>query len=88
MFLPGVLMISSFAQKAVHPPLQRGTHGFAPVSYTHLDVYKRQELGGPATLLACGGAAGLIVPYCRHKIRNVPTLILDGLYAVYRAVNP
>ena len=46
-----------------------------------------EELGGPATLLACGGAAGLIVPYCRHKIRHVPTLILDGLYAVYRAVN-
>lgn len=46
-----------------------------------------EELGGPATLLACGGAAGLIVPYCRHKISHVPTLILDGLYAVYKAVN-
>ncbi len=43
-----------------------------------------EELGGPATVLACGGAAGLIVPYCRHAIRHVPTLLLDGLMAVYR----
>lgn len=42
------------------------------------------ELGGPATALACGGAAGLIVPHCRHAIRHVPTLLLDGLLAFYR----
>ncbi len=42
------------------------------------------ELGEVKTLVATGGAAGLVVPSCRHTITLVPTLILDGLYAVYR----
>lgn len=42
------------------------------------------ELGPVKTLVATGGAAGIVVPYCRHQIVHAPTLILDGLYAVYR----
>jgi type III pantothenate kinase len=42
------------------------------------------EMGPVNTLLATGGAAGLIVPHCRHKMHHVPTLLLDGLYAVYQ----
>lgn len=42
------------------------------------------EMGPVKTLLATGGAAGLIVPHCRHRVLHVPTLLLDGLYAVYR----
>lgn len=42
------------------------------------------ELGSVKTLVATGGAAGLVVPSCRHRIELAPTLILDGLYAVYR----
>lgn len=26
---------------------------------------------------------GIVVPHCRHSVQYVPTLILDGLYAVY-----
>ncbi|MEG2698067.1 MAG: type III pantothenate kinase [Ruthenibacterium sp.] len=43
------------------------------------------ELGAPASILATGGAAGCIVPHCSHRVQLVPTLILDGLYAVYQA---
>ena len=41
------------------------------------------ELGPAKTLVATGGAAGIVVPHCRHSVQYVPTLILDGLYAVY-----
>lgn len=41
------------------------------------------ELGPVKTVLATGGAAGLIVPSCRRKIVLAPTLLLDGLYDVY-----
>lgn len=44
------------------------------------------EMGKPATVLATGGAAGCIVPHCRHRVDYVPTLVLDGLYAVYRRI--
>ena len=40
------------------------------------------ELGPAKTLVATGGAAGIVVPHCRHSVQYVPTLILDGLYAV------
>ncbi|MFQ7003553.1 MAG: type III pantothenate kinase [Ruthenibacterium lactatiformans] len=35
------------------------------------------------TLVATGGAAGIVVPHCRTGVQYVLTLILDGLYAVY-----
>ncbi len=42
-----------------------------------------QELGGPATVVATGGAAHLVVPHCRHDIELRDTLLLDGLYHAY-----
>ena len=41
------------------------------------------ELGPVKTVIATGGAAGCVVPHCRHAVAHVPTLILDGLYAMY-----
>lgn len=41
------------------------------------------ETAENVTLLATGGAAGCIVPHCRHRIVHAPRLILDGLYDVY-----
>ncbi len=37
------------------------------------------ELGGAAAVIATGGLAGCITPYCRRKIRNEPELLLLGL---------
>lgn len=34
-------------------------------------------------LFACGGAAGLVIPRCRHKITLSPDLTLDGLVRLY-----
>ena len=48
-----------------------------------LDLFAA-EMGAPATILATGGAAGCIVPHCRHNITHDATLILDGLYTVYQ----
>ena len=42
-----------------------------------------EELGPIQTVLATGGAAGLIVPSCKRKIVLAPNLLLDGLFAVY-----
>lgn len=42
------------------------------------------ELGPVKTIVATGGAAGCVVPHCKRAITHVPTLILDGLYEVYR----
>lgn len=41
-----------------------------------------EELGGLKSVVATGGAAGIIVPQCRHKIELCDQLILDGLYRV------
>lgn len=43
-----------------------------------------QEMGPVASLLATGGASGLIIPHCTHKIKHTPALLLEGLYAVYQ----
>ena len=43
-----------------------------------------QELGGPATVVATGGLAAFIIPHCRHKIHYDETLLLKGLYLIYR----
>ena len=42
------------------------------------------ELGEIKTVLATGGIAGMIVPHCRREVKLVPTLLLDGLYQVWR----
>lgn len=46
-----------------------------------IDRFAR-EMGGLATVVATGGAAGLVVPHCRHEIEVCDTLLLDGLYQV------
>lgn len=42
------------------------------------------ELGAGATIVATGGIAGCIVPYCKHKIEYEPDLLLKGLEILYR----
>ena len=44
------------------------------------------ELGPVKTIVATGGAAGCVVPHCKRAVTHVPTLILDGLYEVYRKI--
>lgn len=42
-----------------------------------------EELGQPATIVATGGIARHIIPYCRKKIEYEPDLILKGLEILY-----
>ena len=42
-----------------------------------------EVLGSNATVIATGGIAGLIVPYCKKKIIYDPDLLLKGLYDLY-----
>lgn len=42
-----------------------------------------QELGTLNTIVATGGASGLIAPHCKHKILYAPNLLLEGLYIAY-----
>ena len=45
----------------------------------------KDELGQDATVVATGGLAGVIVPYCRTAgIIHDSNLLLDGLYDIYR----
>ncbi len=44
----------------------------------------QEELGPARTVVACGGLAEAIVPHCRREIGVDPTLLLDGLMAIYR----
>lgn len=48
-----------------------------------IDRYE-EELGGVKTVVACGGIVNAIVPNCRHKIIIDESLLLDGLYAIYK----
>ena len=41
------------------------------------------ELGEPVTVVATGGLAGTVVPYCRRKIDYEPALLLKGLAILY-----
>ena len=41
------------------------------------------ELGGEITILATGGVAGVIVPFCRKRIIYDPDLLLKGLWYIY-----
>lgn len=43
-----------------------------------------EELGGTATLIATGGLAGSVIPYCRRKFILDETLLLDGLWFIYQ----
>lgn len=41
------------------------------------------ELGYECSVIATGGLAGLVVPYCRKEIRLCDPLVLDGLRIIY-----
>lgn len=43
-----------------------------------------EEIGEKATVVACGGCAQSILPYCRREIIYDGTLLLDGLYLIYQ----
>ncbi|MEG2174141.1 MAG: type III pantothenate kinase [Oscillospiraceae bacterium] len=43
----------------------------------------REKLGQNATIVACGGLIDAIVPHCRISILSDPSLLLDGLIAIY-----
>lgn len=42
-----------------------------------------EEIGQRAAIIATGGLAGLIFPYCRRKVKFMPTLVLDGLRIIF-----
>lgn len=42
------------------------------------------ELGGKATVVATGGLSAKVLPYCSTKIYSEPTLLTDGLLALYK----
>jgi hypothetical protein len=46
------------------------------------------QLGGAATVVACGGLVGAIVPHCSCGIIRDDHLLLDGLMALYPAKTP
>lgn len=43
-----------------------------------------EELGGKATVVACGGLAPLIIPHCKHKIHLEDDLLMLGLGLIYK----
>lgn len=42
------------------------------------------EAGEIKSVVATGGASSFITPHCRHKVENVPTLVLDGLVTYFQ----
>ena len=56
-------------------------YGSAAMLDGMLDRY-REILGTDASVVATGGFAPHIIPYCREDIRIDPELVLDGLYAI------
>lgn len=42
------------------------------------------ELGPLRSIVATGGAAPVVVPHCQADIEICPTLLLDGLYHIYK----
>ena len=43
-----------------------------------------EELDGEVTVIATGGLANKVVPYCRRKIILDDNLLLKGLAVIYR----
>lgn len=43
-----------------------------------------EAIGTAATIVACGDLVETIIPHCKHHITIDETLLLDGLYAIYR----
>jgi len=46
------------------------------------------ELDAPATVIATGGLASRVVPYCRREIRCEPDLLLTGLAVLWQKNQP
>ncbi|MDL2219010.1 type III pantothenate kinase [Ruminococcaceae bacterium OttesenSCG-928-O06] len=44
-----------------------------------IDRFAAEMGGGLATVIATGGAAGIVVPHCRNRVELCETLLLDGL---------
>ena len=44
----------------------------------------REVVGDVPTVVACGGLSSRIIPYCRQEITLDPSLLLDGLLAIYK----
>ncbi len=42
------------------------------------------ELGGECVIVATGGFANTVVPYCKSDIKVDNTLLLEGLYQIYK----
>ena len=47
----------------------------------------KQEMGEVKTIIATGGAGGIVVPHCKTPIVHLPHLQLDGLYEAYMQNN-
>ena len=48
-----------------------------------IDRYE-QELGAVGSVVATGGLAGTVCPYCRHEIELDNDLLLKGLYIIWK----
>lgn len=46
------------------------------------------RIGCECNIIATGGLAKAILPYCKHKIIHNPNLILQGLYQIYKRNAP
>ncbi len=46
------------------------------------------EVGTPLTVIATGGLANTVVPFCNHTIPIDDTLVLRGLYLIYQKNRP
>ncbi len=57
-----------------------GTAGCIDGMIDHIE----EELGQTASLVATGGFAQTILPFCRHKIQCDPFLLLRGLQIIYQ----
>ncbi len=44
----------------------------------------KEAIGADAAVIATGGLAGTVLPYCREKFILDETLLIDGLYSLYK----
>ncbi len=44
----------------------------------------KEAIGQDATVIATGVTASLVIPHCREKIILDETLLLSGLYSLYK----
>ena len=47
-----------------------------------------EELGSRCTVVATGGLAGVVIPYCKREIINDELLLLKGLRLIYGKNRP